>query len=173
MSRRIRKQTRGDFDTRVRRVDPFYAATGASRRPGTLVKCRLCWALLGFAWVTTAIAVAQRPDQLKASLAAGSLPPEMQHAVMSGLAILLCLSAVGLAVHLVRAAFRRTRGAQTSRPILAGGLAALMVAHAPAGVVEASLAQMVPASQDLVQSVAAKASALGLNFGALADVIPG
>lgn len=172
MSGPIRKQTQSDFAARVRRVDPRRAATGARCARGPVGRCRLCWALLGFAWIATILAVAQRRDAIEASLAAGTLGPGIQDAVMGGLAVLLGLTSLALAVHFVRALFR-TGGARTSRPILAGALAALALAQVPAGILEAGAARLFPASRDLAASVAARASALGLDLGALAQVIPG
>lgn len=132
MTQPFRKLTQKDFQSRIARVDPFFARHGVCRiKPATRVSNPLLWTTLGFGWIYLVITIGRRRAWLEESLSQGSLPDHMRDWILAGLAALIGVTAVMLMLHLARFLFRRRGQRGASGNILAGAIGALMLVNAP------------------------------------------
>ncbi|APZ54956.1 hypothetical protein [Salipiger abyssi] len=137
----FRKMTRDDFNTRVKRLDPQYFQHGDTKPVAT---CRatahpyLCL-LLGFGWAYLIFAIAGKRSLIETSLMRGSIPVQYHDYIFYALAALLAVSAVMLAIHVLRyVCLRRGRpGRSNSGGLLVGAAAAAALAYMPSSVLEA------------------------------------
>ncbi|MFD1341754.1 hypothetical protein [Litorisediminicola beolgyonensis] len=133
MTQTFRKLTQSDFQSRIARVDPFFARHGVCRVARTQrVSNPVLWTVIGFGWIYFVVTIGRRRDWLEQSLAQGSLPEHMRDWVLAGLAALIGVTAVMMVLHLARFLLRRRGQRGASGNILAGALGALMLVNAPA-----------------------------------------
>ncbi|SLN27728.1 hypothetical protein ROJ8625_01148 [Roseivivax jejudonensis] len=165
----IRKQTRQDFDARVRRLDPHYARTGQSSGAAkSRNRSPLVWSVFGFVWIYVTASVARNQAFLRDSLAQGNLSSDAQYAVMAGLGAMLAISAVMVLWHLSRVLVRRRERRGASTPILCGGALALALCYTPPSVLENGLQMLDPNTSKLLRTAQNTVSdGMGIDLGSV------
>lgn len=156
----FRKQTQQDFQQRVKRIDPHYHAHGSAKRTAQRPSRPVLSLLLGFGWATLLVTVARNRSQIEDSLLQGTLPAQYHDYVFYMLAGLLAISAVLLAGHLVRFIVPRgaRHGRRNSGGLLAGAVAAAVLAYTPADVFDTGLGLLHENSGTLIQAAAGSAN---------------
>ncbi|MDO6587876.1 hypothetical protein Q4543_20390 [Salipiger sp. 1_MG-2023] len=156
----FRKMTQDDFQARIKRVDPCYVQ--ASRRPEATTPPApsrpFVSLLLGFGWAFVCLSVARNRDSIETSLLRGKLDTQYHDYIFYGLAALLAISAVMLAMHLLRYLFACTRGATkgNSGGLLFGAMLAAGFVYTPDSVFEAAFGLLDTNSRSLIVAAADK-----------------
>lgn len=167
----FRKMTRQDFNSRVSRVDPYYSkGNGSNADVLNAGQSRPFLSLLmGFGWAYVCLAVARNREFIEQSLLHGKLAPEHHAYVFYGLAAMLAMSAVMLAIHFVRYTFTDKRSATkgNSGGLLFGAMIAAGIVYTPASVYEAAFGLLDDNSRSLI---VAAADAVPVDFGSVAFV---
>ncbi|MBN9888037.1 hypothetical protein [Salipiger abyssi] len=152
----FRKMTRDDFNTRVERLDPQYFRGGNAANVQTCCTSArpfLCL-LLGFGWAYLIFSIAEKRNLIETSLLRGSIPAQYHDYIFYALAALLSVSAVMLAIHVMRYAFmRRGRPARSnSGGLLAGATMAAALVYTPTSVFEAGFGLLDDDSQSFIMA---------------------
>ncbi|MGR3272486.1 hypothetical protein [Thalassococcus profundi] len=169
----FRKQTRSDFDSRLKRLDPAFSKHGhkAYQKDTTPERPILC-ALAGFGWFYLVIGIARNKAYIQDSLLQGSLAPQHQDLVVSGLGALLAVSGVMILLHLVRFFLKSGPRRTNSRNLLMGATAALALVYTPPSVFQAGLGMMDENSRSLILAAhsTVKSSVPGVDWDKVALV---
>ncbi|EIE52322.1 hypothetical protein AL036_04740 [Salipiger aestuarii] len=163
--------TRQDFNSRVKRIDPYYASGNSSNASVLNADTArpFLWLLVGFGWAYVCLAVARNRDVIEHSLLQGRLAHEHHAYVFYGLAAMLGISAVMLAIHFVRYTFTDKRSATkgNSGGLLFGAMIAAGIVYTPASVFEAAFGLLDDNSRSLI---VAATEAVPVDFGSVAFV---
>jgi hypothetical protein len=172
MIRTTKKQTKADFQRRVKSVDPAFARFGDAAHARDTRKHRPFLSLMaGGIWVYLMAWTMTSYDQIKYSLTLGNIDPSHHGYVFAALAFFLIISLVAILGHAYRFAFRKGASKSNSGRLLTGAICGLAVFYTPSSVWQNSmdLAQQDPqvlftlASAKVNQSISLSA----LPFGAL------
>ena len=165
MMRTFRKQNHQDFRNRIKRVDPVFYRWGERGAIADATPHRPFGSLLmGFGWAYLVISVSNNRAVLESSLRQGSLPEQYHDMIFMGLAALLAMSLVMLAIHLFRFFAGRKGGKRrNSGALLTGVMGALMLIYTPASVWQTGFGMMDGNSRSFVMAASATMS----------EVIPG
>lgn len=145
------KQTQGDFQARLKRVDPAFARHGHAAYAKNETPTRpVFWTLAGFGWFYLVISVARNKSYIRDSLAQGSLPSHYHDAIFAALAAILAVSAVILILHIVSFFAKRGPKRSNSRGILIGALAAGALVYTPPSVLQTGFGMLDPNAQSLL-----------------------
>lgn len=162
----FRKMTQQDFQSRVKRIDPYYArgsqSNAAILNSGT--SRPFVSLLMGFGWGYVCLAIARNRTAVEDSLLRGNLDEQYHDYVFYGLAAMLAISAVMLAIHFVRYTFTDKRSATkgNSGGLLFGAMLAAGLVYAPASLFEAAFGLLDDNSRSLIVA-AAEAVPAGLG----------
>lgn len=174
MARVLTKQTKQDFQNRVKRVDPQFHRMGeAAYASDKTPRRRTVSVLMGFGWVYLVTAIATNRDHIEASLRQGSLPATYHDHIFMGLTVLLAASCVLLCLHVFRYFFRSGNRSRNSGGILVGAMGALAVFYTPAHVWTAGYGMMDGNSQNflLTASAALEETFPGINVDSMTYVL--
>ncbi|MFZ5963861.1 hypothetical protein ACOXXX_12985 [Thalassococcus sp. BH17M4-6] len=149
----FRKQTRGDFESRLKRLDPAFAdGTGlrsktdaTQRRPGLSM-------LAGFGWFYVVILIANRKDQIRDSLSQGTLPADYHDMIIIGLGAVLAVSGVMLLLHLFRVLTGSGNKRSNSKGLLTGATAAFALIYTPPSVVDTAIGMLDSNSRSILMA---------------------
>lgn len=148
----FRKQTHDDFTARLHRLSSQHGVSPTTGHGSARDQHPYLMMMTGFLWAYFMFSVARKRDHIEISLAQGSLPERYDDYVVYGLAALLTISAVMLALHLLRFLIAR-RGARRGTPsgrLLVGALAAATLVYTPAGVYETAFGLLDGNAQALI-----------------------
>lgn len=169
----FKTRNHGDFRRRVKRVDPvFYRWGERGSARDTTVKRPFGAVLLGFFWAYLVISVGRNRATLEQSLGQGSLSADVQSWIMAGLAALLAVSVVMLALHLFRYFVQNGGKKHNSGALLVGVLGALVLVYTPASVWNTGFGMLDDNSRNLLLTASSTVEdALpGVDFGSVAFV---
>lgn len=156
----FRKMTQDDFQTRIRRVDPGYVQAVQRQEPATRAGSSrpVLSLLIGFGWAFVCLAIARNRDVIETSLLRGKLDAQYHAYIFYGLAALLAISAVMLAMHLLRYVFTCKGGTRkgNSGGLLFGAMLAAGVVYTPDSVFEAAFGLLDTNSRSLIVAAADK-----------------
>ncbi|KMK67526.1 hypothetical protein [Puniceibacterium sp. IMCC21224] len=166
----FRKQSKTDFNDRLRRLNSSHGSAGSYRQGADTNSARpILFTLLGFAWFYTVITVAERKSHLKLSLVQGNLPAQYHDMIMAGLGALLAVSGVMLVLHLVRYLMKRGAKRSNSGGILVGALVAATLVYTPPSVFEAGFGMLDSNSRSLIMAASSTVTGnvSGLDWSAI------
>ncbi|CUH77630.1 hypothetical protein [Tropicibacter naphthalenivorans] len=168
MAHLIRKQTHTDFRRRVKTVDPRFYRWGERGTVRDLTPQRpVGSALMGFGWAYLVISVSNNRDHIAASLKQGNLPAQYHDWIFAGLAVLLAVSGVMLALHVFRYLFKNGGKRKNSGGLLIGALGALVLIYTPSTVWTTGFGMLDSNSQGLMMQASATVGDVlpGVDFG--------
>lgn len=174
MARVLTKQTRNDFQNRVKRIDPQFHRMGeAAYASDKAPRRRTVSVLMGFGWVYLVAAIGTNRDHIATSLEQGSLPAAYHDHVFMGLTVLLAASCVLLCMHVVRYFLKSGNRSRNSGGILVGAMGALAVFYAPTDVWTAGFGMMDGNSKNLLltASAALEETFPGINVDSMTYVL--
>ncbi|APX24209.1 MAG: hypothetical protein CML50_15465 [Rhodobacteraceae bacterium] len=156
----FRKMTHDDFTARLHRLSAQNGATPANNHGTAQVQHPYLMMMAGFIWAYFMFSVARKRDHIEISLRQGDLPERYHDYVIYGLAALLAVSAVMLALHLVRflIARRRARRGTPSGRLLVGAIAAAALFYTPASVYETAFGLLDGNAQAMILSASESVS---------------
>lgn len=148
----LKKQTRRDFDARLRRLDPDAAQGTEDKRSHSVTRRPIVSLFAGFGWIYLVITVARNRTAISDSLVEGSLPNHYHIWIFAGLAVLLAVSGVMLLTHMARVLFKDGAKRSNSRGVLLGAVAAGGLIYTPPAVVEAGFTMLDTNSRALLRA---------------------
>lgn len=140
MRRVVRKQDRNDFNARIQRLDPSFAATPSkardARKPwelGTSASGKsshpVMMSGLGFGLALAALFAANNPETVQALLVRSGWPVQFIHYATNGLGLLILGLIVFYLMNVVRLVKPRTTGRLDSAGLIVGAVAAIAVSN--------------------------------------------
>lgn len=153
MRRTIRKQTRNDFNSRIQRLDPQFAALKPSQRfeskpwepavaSGFKRENPILMGLLGLSLAVLALFAVTNPDEYKSILLYSGWPAQFLTYAMNGTAII----SIGFAILLLGNVFRifnpNATGRWNAGGLVVGGVAGIIAFNLPGTYVDAAYAML-------------------------------